>query len=490
MTAGRPDARSSLPSLPSGVLVVGTFDPPTEAEPLRQLSRATSAYAMLKAERAQLEAVQVLFFLLLAFLVLLAAVWVGLLLARRVTRPIAALAASARRVGAGDFDALVEVEGGDEISALSRAFNAMTSELRKSRAELVAANAELAATNERVDEERRRVRTILARLDAGVVAFGDDDTLYFLNETARRLLGRDENARFPRARDLLASEALAPLNEFLARARTAAAPREATLKIGPRVLEARVTRIPAGAADAGAWVVTLEDTTALVAAERAAAWEEAARRMAHEIKNPLTPIRLAAERMRRRALGKDADPEGLASVVCEGASTIIEEVTTLASLVDTFGRFARLPAADLAPTDLGAVVQQVTNLYANVKRGVTVSADVPEALPLVNADAEQVKRALINLVDNAVAATPGGGHVRIVAGVEGGRARLAVEDDGAGIPEAERERVFDPAYSTKARGSGLGLAIVARIAAEHAGRVRVEENVPHGCRFLLEWPAA
>jgi two-component system nitrogen regulation sensor histidine kinase NtrY len=486
-------AGRTVVSLPSGLLVVGTFDPAAEAEPLRQLSRATSAYAMLKAERAQLEAVQVLFFLLLAFLVLLAAVWVGLLLARRVTRPIAALAASARRVGAGDFDALVEVEGGDEISALSRAFNAMTSELRKSRAELVAANAELAATNERVDEERRRVRTILARLDAGVVAFGDDDTLYFLNETARRLLGRDENARFPRAQDLLASEALAPLNEFLKRARTAAAPtapREATLKIGPRVLEARVTRIPAGASDAGAWVVTLEDTTALVAAERAAAWEQAARRMAHEIKNPLTPIRLAAERMRRRSLGQDADPDSLASVVREGASTIIEEVTTLASLVDTFGRFARLPAADLAPTDLGAVVQQVTNLYANVKRGVTVSADIPEALPLVNADAEQVKRALINLVDNAVAATPGGGRVRIMASVEDGRARLAVEDDGAGIPEAERERVFDPAYSTKARGSGLGLAIVARIAAEHAGRVRVEENVPHGCRFLLEWPAA
>jgi len=483
-------AGRTVVALPSGFLVVGTFDPPAEAEPLRQLSLATSAYAMLKAERAQLEAVQVLFFLLLAFLVLLAAVWVGLLLARRVTRPIAALAESARRVGAGDFDALVEVEGGDEISALSRAFNAMTSELRKSRAELVAANAELAATNERVDEERRRVRTILARLDAGVVAFGDDDTLYFLNETARRLLGRDENARFPRAQDLLASEALAPLNEFLTRARTAGAPREATLKIGPRVLEARVTRIPAGAADAGAWVVTLEDTTALVAAERATAWEEAARRMAHEIKNPLTPIRLAAERMRRHALGKDAGSHSLASVVREGASTIIEEVTTLASLVDTFGRFARLPAADLVPTDLGAVVQQVTNLYANVKRGVTVSADIPEALPLVNADAEQVKRALINLVDNAVAATPGGGHVRIVAGVEEGRARLAVEDDGAGIPEAERERVFDPAYSTKARGSGLGLAIVARIAAEHAGRVRVEENVPHGCRFLLEWPAA
>jgi two-component system nitrogen regulation sensor histidine kinase NtrY len=483
-------AGRTVVSTPAGFLVVGTFDPPAEAEPLRQLSLATSAYAMLKAERAELEAVQVLFFLLLALLVLLAAVWVGLLFARRVTRPIAALASSARRVGAGDFDALVEVEGGDEIAALSRAFNAMTSELRKSRSELVAANAEMAATNQRVDEERRRVRTILARLDAGVVAFGDDDTLLFLNETARRLLGHEGETQFPSARDLLAPPALAPLAEFLARARMPAAPREATLKIGPRVLEARVTRIPAGPADAGAWVVTLEDTTALVAAERATAWEEAARRMAHEIKNPLTPIRLAAERMRRRALGATADPGGFAEVVREGASTIIEEVTTLSSLVDTFGRFARLPAADLVPTDLGAVVQQVTKLYADVKRGVTVSAEIPEALPLVRADAEQVKRALINLVDNAVAATPGGGRVRIAAHVADGRARIAVEDDGPGIPEAERERVFDPAYSTKSRGSGLGLAIVARIAAEHAGRVRVEDNVPHGCRFLLEWPAA
>jgi len=480
----------SWPSLPSGLLVVGTYDPPAEAEPLRQLSRATSAYAMLKAERAQLEAVQVLFFLLLAFLVLLAAVWVGLLLARRVTRPIAALAASARRVGAGDFDALVEVEGGDEISALSRAFNAMTSELRKSRSELVAANAELAATNQRVDEERRRVRTILARLDAGVVAFGDDGTLFFLNETARRLLGHEEETPFTRAQDLFAAPALAPLAEFLARARGAAAVREATLKIGPRVVEARVTQVPAGSADAGAWVVTLEDSTDLVAAERAAAWEEAARRMAHEIKNPLTPIRLAAERMRRRARGRDADPALLAAVVDEGASTIIEEVITLASLVDTFGRFARLPAADLAPTDLGAVVSQVAKLYADVKRGVTVAAEVPESLPLVKADAEQVKRALINLVDNAIAATPGGGHVRIAVVVAGGSARLIVEDDGPGIPEEERSRVFDPAYSTKARGSGLGLAIVARIASEHAGRVRVEDNAPHGCRFLLEWPAA
>ena len=274
----------SIFAAPSGTLVVGTFEPPAEAEPIRELGRATSAYAMLKAERASLEAVQVLLFLLLAFVVLLAAVWVGLLLARRVTRPIGALAASARRVGAGDFDALVEVEGGDEISALAHAFNAMTSELRKSRSELVTANAEMAATNTRVDEERRRVRTILSRLAAGVVAFGDDGRLAFLNDTARRLLDREGLPPVERIEELLAPAPLAPLRDFLQRAR-GAGPREETLKIGRRVLEAHLAQAPAATGSAGPSIVTLEDTTALVAAERAA-WHTRSR----------TPSRRSASR--------------------------------------------------------------------------------------------------------------------------------------------------------------------------------------------------
>jgi two-component system nitrogen regulation sensor histidine kinase NtrY len=479
----------SLFAAPSGTLLVGTFDPPAEAEAIRELGRATSAYAMLKAERASLEAIQVLLFLLLAFVVLLAAVWVGLLLARRVTRPIGALAASARRVGAGDFDALVEVEGGDEIGALSRAFNAMTSELRRRRAELVAANAELEATNRQLDEQRRRFGSILERLDAGVVAFWEDGRLAFLNDTARRLLDREGAGTIERLDDLLAPAPLAPLREFLTRAR-GAGPREETLKIGRRVLEAHLAQAPTEPGGLGASIVTLEDTTALVAAERAAAWEEAARRMAHEIKNPLTPIRLAAERMRRRAASSPDAGDGLSRVVEEGASTIVQEVTALAALVDTFQRFARLPAAVLEPTDLGAVALQVAKLYDGVKRGIAVTTDVPEGIPAVNADAGQVRRALINLVDNAVAATPEGGRVRVAVRIAGGRASVSVEDDGPGIAPADRERVFDAEYSTKSRGSGLGLAIVARIAAEHGGSVRVEENVPHGCRFLLEWPAA
>ena len=497
-------------SSPVGFLITGTYDPPAEAMRIRSLTRASSAYAMLEAERASLKATQVLLFLLLAFMVLLAAVWAGLLLARRVTRPIAALAASARRVGAGDFNALVEVEGGDEIAALSSAFNTMTKELKTSRQKIESANVELAGTNRRLDDERRRIRTVLAHLDAGVLAFGAppdrpsvpaaESVLLATNETARRFLGRgDEAPPSTTLHDFLDVPWLTPMRDFLCRAFDGSGPREASLKLTPpgesepRILEVRVVRVPGAGTDGPSWVVTMEETTALVKAERAAAWEEAARRMAHEIKNPLTPIRLAAERMgkRARAEARGEAPSGapLVSVVEDGAAAIVAEVGTLAGLVDAFGRFARLPAADVAPTDLAAVVQQVVKLYDGTKKGVAVMAEVPAELPRVRADAEQIKRALINMVDNAVSATPVGGCVRVLASVDHGQARLVVADDGPGIGPEHRDRVFDPSFSTKPRGTGLGLAITSRIAAEHAGRVRVEENSPHGCRFLLEWPA-
>ena len=357
-------------SLPAGILVLGTYEPPAEAAPLRALSRATSAFAQLEAERTSLQAVQVLLFLLLALLVLLAAVWVGLVLARRVTRPIAALAASVRRVGAGDFDTRVEVEGNDEIATLGLAFNAMTEELRESRGKLVSANAELRSAYATMDEDRLRIRTILAHLDVGVLAFGPVDgegrgeaRLGGMNDAALRMLRKAEAPPGTPMTDAprRGVEGAAPRvpRPRLPRDRPAggdALPRRRPGAREPLVLEAHVTSVPGDAGEKTAWVVTLEDTTALVRAERAAAWEEAARRMAHEIKNPLTPVRLAAERIRRKARGsKGCDPE-LTKVVEEGADTIVQEVRTLAALVDAFHRFARLPETRLGECDLASVV--------------------------------------------------------------------------------------------------------------------------------------
>ncbi len=490
-------------ALPAGILILGTYDPPAEAGPLRMLSRATSAFAQLEAERTSLQAVQVLLFLLLALLVLLAAVWVGLLLARRVTRPIAALAASVRRVGAGDFDTRVEVEGADEIATLGLAFNAMTDELRESRGRLVTTNAELRSAYATLDEDRLRIRTILAHLDVGVLAFGPltgDERggakLEGMNDAALRMLRRAGAPPGTPMSVLLDEEWRAPLLELLDRAFRGTGPREGTLSLaapGAReslVVEAHATNVPGDAGEKTAWVVTLEDTTALVRAERAAAWEEAARRMAHEIKNPLTPVRLAAERMRRKARGSTGCDPALAKVVEEGADTIVQEVRTLAALVDAFHRFARLPETSFGACDLGSIVGQVVNLYDGTKAGVRIAADIPDGLAAVRGDVQQIKRAVVNLVDNAVSATPSGGEVRIRASVEGGLARVVVTDDGPGIPAEERDLVFEPTFSTKAEGFGLGLSITSRIAAEHRGRVVLEENSPRGCRFVLEWPAA
>ncbi len=493
----------TIVAFPAGILILGTYDPPAEAGPLRMLSRATSAFAQLEAERTSLQAVQVLLFLLLALLVLLAAVWVGLLLARRVTRPIAALAASVRRVGAGDFDTRVEVEGADEIATLGLAFNAMTDELRESRGRLVSANAELQSAYATLDEDRLRIRTILAHLDVGVLAFGPltgegrgEARLEGMNDAALRMLRRAGAPPGTPMSALLDEEWQAPLFELLDRAFRGTGPREATLSLAapgarePLVVEAHATNVPGDAGEKTAWVVTLEDTTALVRAERAAAWEEAARRMAHEIKNPLTPVRLAAERIRRKARASTACDPALAKVVEEGADTIVQEVRTLAALVDAFHRFARLPETSLGDCDLGAIVGQVAKLYDGTKAGVKITADVPQDLAAVRGDVQQIKRAVVNLVDNAVSATPPGGEVRIRASVEEGVARVVVADDGPGIPAEERDLVFEPTFSTKAEGFGLGLSITSRIAAEHRGRVVLEENSPRGCRFVLEWPAA
>ncbi len=289
--------------------------------------------------------------------------------------------------------------------------------------------------------------------------------------------------------ELLAPEPLAPLRDFLDRAR-GTGPREETLKIGRRVLEAHLAQAPSGTGRAGPCIVTLEDTTALVAAERASAWEEAARRMAHEIKNPLTPIRLAAERMRRRAAASPDAGDGLPRVVEEGATTIVQEVTALAALVDTFQRFARLPAAVLEPTDLGAVVAQVAKLYDGVKRGIAVTAEGSPGAPAREGrrgpapPRPHQPRRQRRRRDTRGRARPRRRARRGRTGPPFRRGRRS--RDRAGRPRAR----LRPDYSTKGRGSGLGLAIVARIAAEHGGTVRVEENVPHGCRFLLEWPAA
>jgi two-component system nitrogen regulation sensor histidine kinase NtrY len=235
-------------------------------------------------------------------------------------------------------------------------------------------------------------------------------------------------------------------------------------------------------------VLVLEDLTELLRAQRLAAWREVAQRIAHEIKNPLTPIQLSAQRLRRRLAGRGTEETRL---VEECTGTIIQEVDGLKRLVDEFSRFARMPALAPRPTDLRALVEAVLALYHEANPGVTLTAWYDEDLPLLLVDPDQIKRAILNLVDNAVDAVHGGGavDVRLTHGPEDGRVRLSVTDDGPGITAESRENLFQPYFSTKPTGTGLGLSIVHQIVSDHAGRIWVEEHQPHGTRFVIELPA-
>jgi two-component system nitrogen regulation sensor histidine kinase NtrY len=235
-------------------------------------------------------------------------------------------------------------------------------------------------------------------------------------------------------------------------------------------------------------VLVLDDVTPLIRAQKVAAWREVARRLAHEIKNPLTPIQLSAERLRRKLGGGDAP---YAALIEECTGTIIGEVQSLKELVDEFSQFARMPAPRAVPTDLHQVLQDTLALYDGLFTGVRLERRFADGLPAVRMDAEQIKRVIINLVDNAIEATERQGTIVLETAHDPANrlVRIVVADDGPGIPAAEREKLFLPYYSTKRRGSGLGLAIVRRIVAEHGGNVEVADNTPRGTRFTIELPA-
>jgi two-component system nitrogen regulation sensor histidine kinase NtrY len=257
---------------------------------------------------------------------------------------------------------------------------------------------------------------------------------------------------------------------------------------GERHLAVTVVSLPGALGSAPGALVVVDDLTPLMRAQKVAAWGEVARKLAHEIKNPLTPIQLSAQRIRKAWLKSDPDFE---RIVAECTRAIVDEVEALKNLVDEFAQFARLPAASLQPTVLDEVIEQALSLYDGLFPGITVERRLTPDLPPLRLDGEQMKRVLINLVDNAIEATEGKGRVVVATEYDraDGRARLVVADDGPGIAPGDRERLFVPHFSTKKRGSGLGLAIVSRIVQEHLGTVRVEDNPPRGARFVVELPA-
>jgi two-component system nitrogen regulation sensor histidine kinase NtrY len=363
----------------------------------------------------------------------------------------------------------------------------MTEELARSRAALERANVELTDANRTLAEERALVGAILESLAAGVVALDARGRVLAINGAGQRMLRQREGELVGRTLAEAWTDPERARLVALLDAPTAGAPAQVSMVLAGerRTFEIKVSPLPAGEGPSGRLIV-LEDLSELVRAQKLAAWTEAARRIAHEIKNPLTPIRLAAERLRaRQRPGGGATGE----LVEESVDTIVTAVGTLQSLVDEFSRYARMPGPQLAPTRIDRLLPEVVALYRDVKPGVEVrgetAADVGE--PWV--DPEQLRRVLINLIDNAVEATDPPGEIVVSAARRGETVELAVADSGRGIAPEDRDKLFLPFFSRKGRGTGMGLAIVQRIVSEHAGSIRIDENAPQGTVFRVELPA-
>ncbi len=489
------EAAQPLPPRPPIIVVAGSLIDPALAEQRDTLVQDFQTFRQIEVQKDDLRASHLLIFLMVTLLILLASSWVGLYLARRVTVPIQALAEGTERISGGDLSYRVDVEADDELGVLVGSFNRMTAELEANKAQLERSNRELVTTNQRIAAERALFAAVLANVAAGVVSADPEGKIFLCNDAALKMLRQREDEVIGRLAeeawpDSERSKLAALLHEGGAGGGFGSATREVHLRLGGdlKTFEAKVTAlIGAGGAVQGR-VLVLEDLTELIQAQQMAAWNEAARRIAHEIKNPLTPIRLSAERLLHKH--RQGDP-GLGKAIEGGVDIIVREVVNLQEMVDEFSRYARMPRARPTRVDLGRLVGDTLSLYRDLKPGVEVAAAVAPEVSEVWLDAEQIRRALINLLDNAVEATDAPGRVTVAAHRDdrnGGSVRIQVADTGRGIPPEARDKLFLPYFSTKGRGTGLGLAIVHRIVTDHQGTIQVEDNAPKGTVFTVELP--
>ena len=478
----------------AGVVVVGTHVTERLEARVRAISQAFREYKQLKILKTPIKGIYILLFLLMTLIVVFSFTWFALYLARGITGPIEQLAEGTREIAAGNLAYKVEAHGDDEIGVLVNSFNRMTDDLGRSKRQLEEAYLDLSDKHTELEDRRVYIETVLEAITTGVVSFDPLGRLTTINRAAARMLGVNEASATGRLlEEVFAGPALRPIVLQVQRTRR---PNAASSELAVQLRRGGATLSLVASATAlrgpdneytGA-VVVLDDLTELLKAQRVAAWREVAQRIAHEIKNPLTPIQLSAQRLRRRL----ARTPGEEQLVLEATETIIHEVDGLKRLVDEFSRFARMPVLVPRPTDVRQLVDSVASLYRESHPSLTITTRHPDDLPLLEVDPDHIKRAVLNLVDNAVAAVGGTGHVRVETAhvAANGHARIIVADDGPGISAEDKEKLFLPYFSTKVAGMGLGLPIVHEIVSEHGGTIWIEDNQPKGSRFVIEVPVS
>jgi two-component system nitrogen regulation sensor histidine kinase NtrY len=478
----------SLPNEDRVLVTTGKFFPQSYAQKINNINLYVQRYRLLVPQKITVKTFYVISLMFITLLIVFAASWIGLHLAKGITVPIEKLAQATKEVSRGNLDAHVDAPASDELGTLIDSFNQMIFDLKESQRNIAQKTSEL-------ENRKQYIETVLNNITTGVITLDAQGNITTIN---------------PSAREMLALEGLNPIGksfeEVLNEAKYGDVVKNISwgLKNKYRLAEKEIHIVSNGQTttvalalsplqqsdgDFSGMIVVFDNLTQLIKAQKMATWKEVAQRVAHEIKNPLTPIQLSAERIIKMLRKRD---QGSPQIIEEGAKTIIQEARTIKSLVDEFSNFARLPKVELKPADLRVLVDQTVSLFrgifGQVEFEIDLAADLPSSLQL---DPEQMKRVLINIFDNAIAAMNKKGKIRVRASFEKRQqqVRIEISDTGPGISPEDRTKLFLPYFSTKKKGTGLGLSIASQIIREHSGTIRVENNAPTGAKFIIQLPA-
>ena len=473
-------------------VALGLYIPPDLSENMESIARGFDEYQQIKLLKKPIQITYYITLSIVALLVIFCAVWFGFYLAKTITIPIMDLADGTRRIAEGDLTVTIDsTSPDDEIGSLVHAFNKMTRDLRSSRQQLELSAKKLTEQNQEIEARRQYMEIVLKNVSAGVITLDAEGIVTTFNTSAERMLNLEAAQILERHyQDLLIADHLQIAEDIMDRV---ASVRDQTLEIPiritvngqPRTFLVYVNALKDEHSDPLGTVMVFDDLTELEKAQRMAAWREVARRIAHEVKNPLTPIGLSAQRLKRRYSERINE-----AVFDECTRMIIDHVDLIRNLVNEFSTFARFPTANPQPCQLAPIIEETVSLYREGHPEIRFDIQLGDDIPQMNLDRQQFKQAMINLVDNAVAAVRNRGIIAITAAYDPilKLVRLEVADDGTGITDADKIRLFEPNFSTKKAGMGLGLTIVNSIVTDHNGMIRVQDNLPKGAKFVIELP--
>ena len=473
-----------------GHVIVGYYINKNVMDKMSIVSRSSEEYKQLRMLKGSIKISYIIMLSIVTLFIVFSATWFGFFLARGITGPIQDLAEATKRVSLGDLNHHIDVLSEDEIGVLVDSFNKMTRDLKERSEDLERANMDL-------EQRRQYMAIVLRNVSAGVVSVDKDDVITTINSAAERLLGiKSEAILRKKYADVLQPEQMEMVRQILEELKDSGddfREKQVHLELKDRVLTVLLSLaiLRDDNDNYVGMVVVFEDITELQKAERVAAWREVARRIAHEIKNPLTPVRLCAERLQRKYGDKISGDDNAVFQECTG--TIINQVDVMKNLVDEFSQFARMPIAKLVPNDLNAVIESSVVLFQDVHKNISYNFERDDNIPRMKIDSEQIERVMVNLLDNASDAILADGQkgeitITTMYDKERGKTVVEVKDNGPGIEPKNKVRLFEPYFSTKKSGTGLGLAIVNSIISDHNGSVTVRDNIPKGTIVSFEIP--